>query len=400
MIAVLLAASEDIRMRPLTYTRPKAMLPLANKPILEHLIMQARDAGITEYLIVVGFNGETIRQYFGNGEKWGISIEYISQRQQLGTADAVLRTRERIGNRFLVINGDIVARAKDIKQLAGSNNIAVLLTEVDNAADLGVVEEDKGVIRHIQEKKSDTSSRIVSTGVYLFTDAIFSAIESIPVSPRGAYDLTDALQQLIDSGSQVESRNTDYWFNPDYPWDLLKANSLFMSDFEIKSSARIEDNVSIRGNVSIGEETYIESGVRIEGPVVIGNRCRIGSCSQIRSGTSIGDNCQISSFVRIENSIILNNSRISSHVYVSDSIIGETCFLGPGTKIAPMRFDAGNVRVANINTGLQRLGAIFGDNVHTGLNVCVDAGTLIGNGTILGPGAISKGVLLPNSRIL
>jgi UDP-N-acetylglucosamine diphosphorylase/glucosamine-1-phosphate N-acetyltransferase len=400
MKAVLLAASEDIRMRPLTYTRPKAMLPLANKPILEHLLLQAKEAGITEYLIVVGYSGEIIRDYFGNGEKWGLTIEYITQRQQLGTANAVMRTKGRLGDRFLVINGDIVIRSQDIKKLANSHNVTVLLTEVDNPADLGVVEVEKGVITHIEEKKHNPSSRIVSAGLYLLTEEIFSAIEASPVSPRGGYDLTDALQLLIDTGIQVESRSTDYWFNPDYPWDLLKANSSFMSGFEIRTSAKIENNVTLKGNVSIGEQSQIDAGAYIEGPVVIGDRCHIGASSHIGSCTSIGNDCQISSFVEIEKSIILNGTQISSHSYISDSIIGQSCFLGAGIKTATSLFDVGHIRITGIDTGTSRLGAIIGDKVQTGVNVSTGAGVLIGNDCMIGSGAIPRGMILPNSRIL
>jgi UDP-N-acetylglucosamine diphosphorylase/glucosamine-1-phosphate N-acetyltransferase len=400
MKAVLLAASEDIKMHPLTYTRPKAMLPLANKPILEHLLLQAKEAGIKEYLIVVGYNGEIIRDYFGNGERWGLSIEYISQRQQLGTANAVMRAKGRLGERFLVMNGDIVTRARDIKLLASSDNVTVLLTEVENPADLGVVELEEGVITHIQEKKQNPSSRIVSAGLYMLTEAIFPAIENSPVSPRGEYDLTDALQYLIDSGNQVQSRTTDFWFNPDYPWDLLKANTSFMSSFEIKNSAKIENNVTLKGNVTIGEQTQIDAGAYIEGPALIGDRCHIGTSTHIGSGSSIGNNCQISSFVEIERSILLNDTQISSHAYIGDSIIGQSCFLGAGTKTAALRFDAGNIKVSGIDTGLLRLGAILGDKVRTGVNVSIDAGTLIGNDSIIGLGAVPRGIILPNSRIL
>jgi UDP-N-acetylglucosamine diphosphorylase/glucosamine-1-phosphate N-acetyltransferase len=400
MKAVLLAASEDIRMRPLTYTRPKAMLPLANKPILEHLLLQGKEAGIMEYLIVVGYNGEIIRDYFQNGERWGLSIEYISQMQRLGTANAVMRTKGRLGDRFLVINGDVVIRAKDIKQIASSRNIAVLLTEVENPADLGVVEIEEGTIRHIQEKKQNPSSRMVSAGLYLLTDEIFSAIEASPISPRGEYDLTDALQYLIDMGNQVESRTTDFWFNPDYPWDLLKANTSFMSGFEIKNSAKIGNDVTIKGNVAIGEEVQIDSGAYIEGPAIIGDRCKIGTYTHIGPGTCIGNNCQIASFVEIERSILMEDSQISSHIYIGDSIIGQRCFLGAGTKTATLHFDKGNIRVVGIDTGLSRFGAIIGDNVQTGVNVSTDAGVLIGNQSIIGPGAKPRGVILPNSRIL
>ncbi len=401
MEALLLAASEDIRMHPLTYTRPKVMLPLANKPIMEHLLLEIKEAGVIEFLVVVGYHGEIVRNYFGNGEKWGITIDYITQRQQQGTASAVKRAECRVGDRFLVINGDIVAKAEDIQKLVNTDKITLILTEVDNPSDLGAVELEDNKIRRIQEKTPKPSSKLVSAGVYLLTPDIFPAITACPASPRGEYELTDALQCLIDSGHPLGYYTTNYWIHPDYPWDLLEANGSFLSKLKAtKNLTAIEDNVTIKGKVSIGNGTQIKAGSYIEGPVVIGEKCIIGPCCYLRPGTAIGNNCQIGGTVEIKNSIIMNNTVVANHSFIGDSIIGEDCFIGSGTKIANIRFDGKNIKVAGIDTGRQELGAIIGDKVQTGVNVSIDAGTIIGNNSMIGPGAEPNGVILPNSKIL
>jgi UDP-N-acetylglucosamine diphosphorylase/glucosamine-1-phosphate N-acetyltransferase len=399
MKAIILAAGEDIRMRPLTYTRPKAMLPVGNKPIMEHLLGEVKAAGITEFLFVVGYHGEIIRSYFEDGRKWGVTIEYITQRQQFGTASAVLRAEGRIAKRFLVMNGDIVARAESIRQLMCAEGITLLLTEVNNPSGLGTVEVDGEKIKSIREKILNTSSRIVSAGLYLLTDDVFQAIKNCPASPRGEYDITDALQCLIDSGNRVGYFTTDYWFNPDYPWDLLKANESFLSMLSSRKPREIESNVTIKGKVFIGKESKIKAGSYIEGPVVIGDQCIVGPCCYIRAGTTIGNNCHIGGMVQIENSVIMNNTKISNHAYIGDSIIGERCFIGAGTITANIRFDGRGIKVAGLDTGMQKLGAILGDNVSTGVNVSIDVGTVIGNNSIIGPGAKPRKVILPNSRI-
>ena len=405
MEAVLLAAGEGARMHPLTYTRPKVMLPIANKPILEHLLMELKEAGITRFLMVVGYHGEIVRSYFGNGERWGVTIEYITQMQQTGTASAVKRAEERVGERFLVVNGDIVARAEDIRQLMKTGDMSLLLTEVSNPVDMGVVEIGGGKVKQIQEKALKPSSRLANAGVYLLTADIFQAVASCPSSSRGEYDLTDAIQCLIDAGNEVRYCTTDYWLNLDYPWELLEANQhcldeRCLSDGEAVNRGEVEQNVTIKGKVSIGKGTCVKAGSYIEGPVVIGDECTIGPLCHLRPGTAIGNNCLIDSMVEIKNSIIMNDARLASHDFVADSVIGEGCYLGAGTRIANSRLDGKNIKMAGMDTGRRELGAVIGDRVNTGVNASIDAGTLIGNNCIIGPGALAGGVILPNSVIL
>jgi UDP-N-acetylglucosamine diphosphorylase/glucosamine-1-phosphate N-acetyltransferase len=400
MEAVFLAAGEDTRMHPLTCTRPKVMLPIANKPIMEHLLCEVKQAGIAQFVFVVGYYAETVRDYFGNGEKWGVTIEYITQRQQLGTANAVKRTEGRVGCKFLVVNGDVFMKARDIKQLIQADNISMAVAEVTNPIGLGVVEVEGDYVRRIHEKIPKPVSRLVNTGAYLLNDDIFLAINNSSASPRGEYDLTDAIQNLIDAGNEVNYHVNDYRLTADYPWDLLELNSSFLSSVENRNMAEIEKNVTLKGKVSIGEGTQIKAGSYIEGPVSIGNKCMIGPLCYLCSGTAIGNGCQVSSGVKIENSVIMRNTKVLTQASISDSVIGEGCTIGGGTRIGNVRLDGKNVKVAGIDTGRQRMGAIIGDNVGTGVNVSIDAGTLVGNNTIIGPGAKASGVIVNNSILL
>jgi UDP-N-acetylglucosamine diphosphorylase/glucosamine-1-phosphate N-acetyltransferase len=398
--AIILAAGEGSRMRPLTYTRPKVMLPMANKPILEHLLIEAREAGVGDFVFVVGYHDEQVRDYFGGGGRWGVSIDYCTQRKQLGTADA-LRTVEGLADgNFLLINGDVIIGREDIRRLAdrGDNTLGVI--EAEDTRDLGVVDLDGDRVVRIREKMENPGSRMANAGLYLFTPDIFDTMSHISKSPRGEYEITDSLQFMMDEGHPVFYHELDYWLNLSYPWDLLSANESLMNKLEPGNGGEVEDNVVLKGAVSIGEGTVVRSGSYIVGPVIIGRDCSIGPNCYIRPSTAIGDGCHIGSAVEVKNSIIMKGTKVPHHNYVGDSVIGEGCNFGAGTKIANLRLNKQVVQVAGINTGRRKLGAIIGDRVDTGVNTCINVGSVIGNDTRIGPGAVARGVIAPNSVIL
>jgi len=397
--AIILAAGEGSRMRPLTYTRPKVMLPIANKPILEHLLVEANKAGIEEFIFVVGYHDKQVRDYFGNGEKWGVNIVYANQRKQLGTADALKMIEGLAEGNFLVINGDILVSRKDIKKLASRSDNTMSVIEVEDTTDLGVVELREGKVVHIYEKEVEPPSRMANAGLYLFTPEIFAALSRTSKSPRGEYELTDSLQLLMERGQDISSQKIGYWLDLSYPWDLLSANEALLTGIKTQNLGEIEENVVIKGEVAVGKNTVIKSGSYLVGPVAIGENCQIGPNCYIRPYTSIGDNCHIGNAVEVKNSIIMKDTDFPHHNYVGDSVIGEGCNFGAGTKIANLRLDKKEIWVAGINTRRRKLGAIIGDGVQTGINASINVGSMIGNNTFIGPGAVVSGVISPNSKI-
>ena len=399
MKAIILAAGEGSRMRPLTYTRPKVMLPIANKPILEHLLIEAMKAGIMEFVFVVGYHDEQVRDYFGNGEKWGATIDYRTQKNQLGTADAIKMTEGLVGGDFLVMNGDIIVSQKDISTLAKRSGNTVSIAEVEDCQNWGVVELSEDKVVQIYEKFDEPPSHMANTGLYLFSPDIFDAIAQTSKSPRGEYEITDSLQLMIDNGYHISYQKIDHWLDLSYPWDLLSANEALLTESEAQNLAEVEGNVVIKDKVSIGKNTVVRSNSYIVGPVIIGQDCDIGPNCYIRPYTSIGNNCHVGSAVEVKNCIIMNGSKIPHQNYVGDSIIGEKCNLGAGTKIANLRLDKKNVTVASIDTKRRKLGAIIGDRVETGINACINEGSMVGNNTHIGPGAIASGVILPDSKV-
>jgi len=375
------------------------MLPIANKPILEHLLIETGKAGVREFIFVVGYHDEQVRNYFGSGDKWGVSIDYCTQRKQLGTADALKMVEGLVDGNFLIINGDIIVNQKDINSLTSRNDNTLSVIEVKDTRGLGLVELREGKVVCIYEKVAKPPSHMANAGLYLFTPDIFDAISQTSKSPRGEYEITDSLQLMIDQGRSISYQEISYWLDLSYPWDLLPANEHLLAGVESQNLGEIEENVVMKGEVSIGRNTVIRSGSYLVGPVIIGQDCDIGPNCYIRPYTSIGDNCHIGLAVEVKNSIIMRGSKIPHHNYVGDSIIGEECNFGSGTKIANLRLDEKEIWVAGIDTKRRKLGAIIGDRVETGINACINVGSMIGNNTHIGPGALASGVILPDSKI-
>jgi bifunctional UDP-N-acetylglucosamine pyrophosphorylase/glucosamine-1-phosphate N-acetyltransferase len=376
------------------------MLPVAGRPILEHLLVEVKEAGVREFIFVVGYCDKQVRGYFGDGEKWGVSIAYSEQRKQLGTADAIRAAGGMIKENFLVINGDVIISRADIKRLMRSARSAMAVTEVQDPRGLGIVELAGDKVVSIHEKSKNPPTLMANTGLYLFTPEIFDAIARTEKSPRGEYEITDSLQIIIDQKDGLRFVEIKSWLDLSYPWDLLRANEVMMAGLASANLGEVEPNVTLKGAVAIGEKTVVRSGAYIIGPVIIGAGCDIGPNCFIRPSTTIGDGCHVGAAVEVKNSIIMNNSKVPHLNYVGDSVIGEGCNLGAGTKIANLRLDKQNIHVNGLDTRRRKLGAIIGDNVETGINASINVGSIIGSNTFIGPGAVASGAILPDSKIL
>jgi UDP-N-acetylglucosamine diphosphorylase/glucosamine-1-phosphate N-acetyltransferase len=386
-------------MRPLTQNRPKVMLPIANKPLVEYLLTEVKEAGINEFIFIVGYCDEQVRQYFGNGQNWGVDIAYSEQRKQMGTANAVAMVEQMLDGKFIVINGDIVVGRDDVKGLLKNKNNAMSVIEVKDPEGLGIVELDNDRVMGIYEKAKRPPTLMANAGLYLFTPEVFDAISKTEKSPRGEYEITDTLKILMESEKGLYYHQITSWLDVSYPWDIVSVNESMLADLEPANLGEVEDNVVLNGAVSIGKNTVIKSGSYIVGPVIIGEDCDIGPNCFIRPSTAIGNGCHIGAAVEVKNSVIMNGSKIPHHNYVGDSVIGENCNLGAGTKIANLRLDKKNIYVAGIDTKRRKLGAILGDHVETGINASINVGSIIGNNTFIGPGAVASGIIRSDSKI-
>jgi bifunctional UDP-N-acetylglucosamine pyrophosphorylase/glucosamine-1-phosphate N-acetyltransferase len=398
MEAIILAAGESSRMHPLSDTRPKVMLPLAGKPILEHLMITARTAGIQDFIIVVGYLDNLIRKYFGDGSRWQVKIRYVTQQHRLGTANAIAKARELIPGDFLVMNGDMLVSVADIQNLKNAKGHVIGAMHREQCSGLGIIQLDGSQITQIHEKPVSPDSNLANVGIYRFTPKIMTFIEATDKSLRGEFEITDTIALMIQAGEIVRCHPIEFWLDFTFPWDLLDANEILLQNMKSESSGCIEEGVTISGSVKLGKNSVLRAGSYVTGPVFIGEGCQIGPYCNIRPATSIGNGCHIGAFVEIKNSIIMGNTKIPHLNYIGDSVIGENCNFGAGSKIANLRFDNHNVKIGGIDTGRRKLGAIIGDNVEVGVNAAINVGTLIGNGCQVGPNTTVSGVLAPSMR--
>lgn len=398
MQCVILAAGEGSRMRPLTSTRPKVMIPVGGKPMLERLVLNLREAGIRDIIIVIGYMENVVRNRFGNGSKFGVSIRYVVQRRQLGTGNALLVAEPFVTDKFIMLNGDMVMEVEDIRKLARMKAPVMSVSTTDHPENFGVVTVSRGKITSLEEKSENPKSDIINAGAYLFETDIFDVLKSITPSKRGEYELTDALMNYIDD-KKLSVYNLSYWLDVGYPWDILTAAEQILKDIEDSRLGTIEENVVIRGRVILGKGSVIMSGTYIEGPCIIGEDTVVGPNAYIRPGSVIGNNCHIGHAVEIKNSTVFDNTKIPHYNYIGDSVIGSGCNFGAGTKIANLRHDKGIVSVGGMSTGRKKFGAVIGDNVLFGINCSINTGSSVGSGSRIGPHSLVYGKLENNTVV-
>jgi glucose-1-phosphate thymidylyltransferase len=330
MRALVLAGGKGTRLKPLTTTMTKQLLPVANKPILFYVLDQVRGAGITDIgIIIAPETGQSIRDAVGDGSRWGASITYIPQSEPKGLAHAVLTAREFLGDSpFLMFLGDnlvqkgITRFVEEFQKNADTIDSLILLKEVKETHLFGIAELNAGgEVFHIEEKPKQAKSNLAVIGVYIFSPAIHQSISQIRPSWRGELEITDAIQKLIDMGKKVRSHILEgWWLDTGKKDDLLEANRVVLDEFLQRNiSCEIGSSCQIMGRVEIGKGTTVENST-IRGPVSIADNCRLSNCfvgpfTSIGPGTVIADS-------EVEHSVILDNCRIENIDRLLDSIIG------------------------------------------------------------------------------
>jgi bifunctional UDP-N-acetylglucosamine pyrophosphorylase/glucosamine-1-phosphate N-acetyltransferase len=302
---------------------------------------------------------------------------------------------------FIVLCGDTIFNSKDIKQISEQKN-SIGLYKVDNPEEYGIVETKNDNLVKIHEKKKDPFTNLINAGIYHFDTSLFTSLDQLKKSPRGEYELTDAINNLTKN-KPFTAFNLSEWQDVGYAWDLLDANKKMLERIDYTQEGTIEKETVLKGNVFVGKNTVVKSGSYIEGPVLIGENCKIGPNCYIRPHTTIGNNCHVGNASEIKNSIIMDKTNVPHHNYVGDSVIGRECNLGSGTKIANLRLDKKNIAIIlngnRISTDRRKIGVIMGDNVQTGINSMINTGTLIGNNVFVGPGAMVTGEIQKGATI-
>ncbi|MEM2701732.1 MAG: sugar phosphate nucleotidyltransferase [Candidatus Bathyarchaeia archaeon] len=410
MKAVVLAAGEGHRLRPLTFTRPKHMIPVGGKPILEHLIDALKLAEIEEILIVVNYKAEVIQEYFGNGSEHGVKIKYVPQSRVFGTADAISVVEKYVDEDFLVVNGDLLVSASSIKSVIEAHEkmrafATLAAVYVDRPEQYGVLEVDRGRLVDILEKPSlgETLSGLVNAGIYMFSTGIFDFIKRTEPSQRGELEITDSIRLIAKEGKMISVTeiSRDTWLDIGRPWDLLDANVHVLKSIKPNILGKVEEGAHIKGSVFVGNNAIIRAGSYIEGPAYIGDESDIGPNCYIRPYTSIGKKVRVGNACEVKNSILMDNVHVGHLSYVGDSVIGEGCNLGAGFISANLRFDKKTVKMKvkgeKIDTGRMKMGVIMGDNVMTGVGALFMPGVTVGCNSWIGPNIVVYEDIPPNT---
>ncbi|MDX1658048.1 MAG: glucose-1-phosphate thymidylyltransferase [Nitriliruptorales bacterium] len=347
MRALVLAGGEGTRLRPITHTSAKQLVPVANKPILFYGLEQIRDAGIHEVGIIVGDTADEIREVVGDGSALGIDVTYIPQPEPLGLAHALLCGEEFLGDEDFVmflgdnlIEGGIHDLVADFERDRPAAQI--LLKAVSDPSRFGVaVLDDEGAIERLVEKPVDPPSDLALIGVYLFTPAVFAAARSIEPSDRGELEITDAIQQLVDDGHTVRASQVHgWWLDTGKKDELLEANRIVLGTVERRIEGKLDGSSEAVGAVVVeaGAE-LVDSTVR--GPAVIGRGTRLVS-TYVGPFTSIAEDCLLED-TEIEHSVVLSGCRIAAIPRVEGSLFGRDVTVERGErKPAAYRFMIGD----------------------------------------------------------
>lgn len=332
MKALILAGGKGTRLRPITFSMAKQLLPVANKPVIEYGIEAIRDAGITDFGIIVGDTHEEVEKAIGDGSKWGIKVTFIQQDQPLGLAHAVKTARPYLAeDDFIMYLGDnlIKSSVADIVRDFDEKRptASILLTPVPNPSDFGVAQMSGDRVVHLEEKPKKPRSNLALVGVYLFDKTVHEAIGKLKPSARGEYEITDAIQSLIDDGYTVRSRVIEGWWKDTGTVEaILEANRLILEDTVPDNRASICKDSRVEGRVSIGKGSVVKNST-IRGPVVIAEHCTIENCF-VGPFTSIDHNTHLAN-VEIENSIVLAECDISNiATRIEASLIGRGARVG------------------------------------------------------------------------
>ncbi len=329
MKGLVLSGGSGTRLRPLTHTGPKQLIPVANKPVLQYVIEDLKEAGITDIGVILGNNGkEQVIAELKDGRQYGVRITYIEQGAPLGIAHAVQCAKGFMGDDdFIVYLGDNMLK-DGVKGLVddfaeGGYDAAISLQAVPNPRQFGVAELDaQGRVIGLEEKPKAPKSNYALVGVYLFTPLIFDMIKQIRPSWRNELEITDAIQKLLDNKYKVRSHIVSgWWKDTGKPEDILEVNRFVLDELKPVVEGTIEAGANVAGRVSVGKNSVIRSGCTVRGPVAIGDNCTIEEGTYIGPYTSVGNGCTIKG-AYIESSVLIGGCRLECDGHIVDSLIG------------------------------------------------------------------------------
>ena len=358
------------------------MVPVANRPLLEHVVEAVAAAGVDELVLVVGYNRDRIQTHFGDGDDFGVDIEYAIQNHQLGTGHAVAQATGAVDEEFLVLNGDRLIEPGIVDAVLEADPDAaatVAVTRVDDPSRYGVVTASGDELVDIDEKPvGEPESEVINAGVYRFDRRVFDAIEVTDPNPAGEIELTTALLKLAEDARVSVAPYRGRWRDVSQLWDLLTVN----------------DEV-------VGTDGGIESD-RIHPSAVVDDRCavapdsRIGPNAVVGGGSAVGRNVTIGANAVVSNAVVFPDASVDDGAVVRDCVVAANATVGPN---ATVEGGAATVVVEGVVYEDVVLGAVLGDNARLGGGATLDPGTVVGDDALIGSGARVSGWIDPGTAV-
>ena len=366
---------------------------MAGRPLLEHVLDGAVEAGASRIVVVVGYRADAVRDHVGDDHR-GVPVEYALQADQEGTADALRAARPHLdAGPFVVLAGDNLYDAGTLSALYGSVP-AVGAFEVDDPRPYGVFEVDGDRVSSVVEKPDDPPSRLVNASAYAFEAAALDWLDDVEASERGEYELTDVLDRQLRA-ADVRPVVFDRWMDVGRPWELLEANEWKLGDLERALRGEVHERAEIRGAVVVEAGATVREGVSIEGPALVQAGAEVGPNAYVRGATAVGPDATVGHAVEVKNSVLMAGAAVPHLSYVGDSVLGPDVNLGAGTITANLRHDDGDVRAMVkgdlVSTGRRKYGAVVGAGAKTGINTSLSPGVTLSPGATTAPGeAVSR----------
>ena len=372
--AVVLAAGEGRRLRPLTTFQPKPMLPVANRPVVEYVLDALFECGIDHVVVVAGYRSERLMTHL-NARYPEADIEFVTQESRLGSGHALLQAEGHVGDSFVVCNGDNVIDAdtvsKSLERFSMTDSVAtVAVASSETPEEYGVVVEHEGRISDIDEHPVGNEGYLVNAGVYVFDSSVFDALRRTP-SHEGETRLPDVIHYLDGNVSSVNVNGG--WLDPSHPWGLLSVTETLLARQEksrVANSARIHELAVI------------------EDPVVIGDDCDVGPGAVIGPGSCLQNNVSVGANSVVERSILSTDARLGTNAVLRDSVVGPGANIGDGVVSPGGQADV--ILEGRLYTD-RRLGSIVGDRAEVGANVTLSPGSRVGAEATIGAGTTLHG---------
>lgn len=375
--AVILAAGEGRRLEPLTNRRPKPMLPVVNRPLLEHVVDAVVAAGIDEIVLVVGYERDRIQTHFGDGDDWDVSIDYAIQETQLGTAHALKQAESHVDGPFLTLNGDRIIDPSIVTDVCNAllddATTAMAVSRSPDPSTYGVVTlEDDHLGEIVEKPPRGYPSDLINAGVYGFSPGIFDEIRETDMAESGELRLTDTIARLLEADEVRAVRYEGRWLDVSYLWDLLSV------------TGQVLDREGGATEGTVGPGAYVSEAARV------GSTASIGANAIVGRGTTVAENARIGPNVTIERSVVFPDATVEAGAVLRDCIVGANATIGANVTVPGG--EATVVVEGEVNEDVV-LGGVVGDNASVGGGAVLEPGTVLGDEVTVGGGVTVDGVV-------